>query len=151
MNAESEELVTHKYTPKKRAMLAHLAKTGNITAAAKGAKIERKSYYNWIEKDPDFLADSQRAINQYAEALEAEADRRAVEGVDEPVYQGGKLVGYKRRYSDLLLIFRLKALKPEQYRERYEHNIQGSRIPDIVVMKNVVNMEVEQNASDGKD
>ncbi len=35
--------------------------------------------------------------------------RRAVDGVDEPVYQGGKKVGSITRYSDTLLIFLLKA------------------------------------------
>ena len=49
--------------------------------------------------------------------LEPEAIRRAVEGVEKPVYQGGELVGYVREYSDTLLIFLLKGGKPHKYRE----------------------------------
>ncbi len=56
-----------------------------------------------------------------ADRLEAEAWRRAVEGVERPVgwYQG-KPGGYVKEYSDVLLIFLLKGLRPEKYRERME-------------------------------
>jgi hypothetical protein len=56
--------------------------------------------------------------------MEQEADRRAIEGVDEPVFHKGTVVGHIRKYSDTLLIFRLKALAPAKYREtiRQEHS-----------------------------
>jgi len=38
-----------------------------------------------------------------------------------PVYHGGKRVGFIREYSDVLLIFLLKGLRPAKYRERVEH------------------------------
>ena len=44
--------------------------------------------------------------------LEAEAYRRAVEGVERPVYQGGRLVGTVREYSDSLLTIMLRARHP---------------------------------------
>ena len=51
--------------------------------------------------------------------LEAEAHRRAVEGVEEPVgWYKGVAGGTVRRYSDALLIFTLKGLLPDRYRER---------------------------------
>lgn len=54
-----------------------------------------------------------------ADALEDEARRRAM-GVAEDVYDGkGNVVGTRMRYSDLLLMFLLKGLKPEKYRENY--------------------------------
>lgn len=49
--------------------------------------------------------------------LEDEARRRAVDGVDEPVFQGGELVGHVRRYSDRLLEFLLRGRRPTVYRE----------------------------------
>lgn len=42
-------------------------------------------------------------------------------GVDEPVYYQGRSVGRVKRYSDVLLIFLLKGIRPDVYRERYEH------------------------------
>jgi hypothetical protein len=62
-------------------------------------------------------------------ALEDEALRRAVEGVEEPVYQGGKQVGVIRKYSDALLMFLLKAARPEKYRENYSIRHDGQSGP----------------------
>lgn len=56
-----------------------------------------------------------------ADRLEREAMRRAHEGVRKPVYQGGKRVGFIQEYCDTLLIFLLKGLRPEKYREWFEH------------------------------
>ena len=52
------------------------------------------------------------------DAFQEEAHRRAVQGIEKPVYQGGRLVGTVREYSDTLLIFLLKGLRPERYKER---------------------------------
>ncbi len=60
-----------------------------------------------------------------ADLLEDEAVRRAKDGVEEPVYQGGKLVGHVQKYSDTLLIFLLKGAKPEKFRERSQHEFSG--------------------------
>lgn len=53
-------------------------------------------------------------------SLEAEARRRAMDGVDEPVYHKGEVVGHVRKYSDTLLIFLLKAHRPHKYRDNYK-------------------------------
>jgi hypothetical protein len=50
-------------------------------------------------------------------ALENEAVRRAYHGVEKPVFYKGEVCGYTQDYSDTLLIFLLKARKPEVYRE----------------------------------
>ena len=49
--------------------------------------------------------------------MEREAYRRAVKGVEKPVYRGGQLVGTIREYSDSLLMFLLRARRPELYRD----------------------------------
>lgn len=113
--------------PKKRAFLAALAEVGNITQAAEIAGIERKTHYVWMEKDENYAAAFKDAMEQAADRLEQEARRRAVEGVEKPVYQGGKKVGVVREYSDTLLIFLLKGARPEKYKERIaaEHTGKG--------------------------
>ena len=50
--------------------------------------------------------------------LEAEARRRAVQGVRQPVFHQGKVVGHIRKYSDLLLIFLLKHRRPEIFADK---------------------------------
>jgi hypothetical protein len=118
---------------RKEAFLAALAKTGNVTVAARMAKIDRGTHYDWLKEDPEYKAASEDAIEQAADVLEEEAVRRAVKGVKRPVYQGGELVGYVQEYSDTLLIFLLKGNKPAKFRERYEHSGTGGSPIQIVI------------------
>ena len=46
-----------------------------------------------------------------------EARRRALTGVEEPVYYKGEAVDRTAKYSDTLLIFLLKAHRPEKFRD----------------------------------
>jgi hypothetical protein len=84
------------------------------------AGIDRGTHYDWLRKDREYRAQFEAATDQAAQALEDEAVRRAYEGVERPVYQMGKQVGVIREYSDTLLIFLLKGLRPAKYRERYD-------------------------------
>ncbi len=52
------------------------------------------------------------------ERLEFEADRRGYTGVRDAVFCKGVHVGDRTRYSDALLMFRLKALAPDDYRKQ---------------------------------
>jgi len=109
----------HTSTAQKKMTLfvAHLAQCGCVTEAAKVAGwTRRQSVYELRNKYPEFAQAWDEAREQYIEKLEEEADRRALEGVEEPVFYQGERVGTVRRYSDTLLIFRLKALRPEKYR-----------------------------------
>lgn len=113
--------IPEKFTAEKRAtFLAYLAKYGFVARAAKAAGVGRTCVFDLKKSDPNFAAAWDEALAGYTEALEAEADRRAYKGTLKPVFQGGKNVGVVREYSDTLLIFRLKGLAPEKYRERTE-------------------------------
>lgn len=101
--------------------LAQLAATGNVSIAAEKADIDRTHTYNWRYKHDDFAAQWDEAMQVAIDALEAEARRRAVEGVDEPVYYKGELIDTIKKYSDNLLVTLLKAHRPEKFRERFEH------------------------------
>lgn len=108
------------------AFLAAYAKTGNITVAANKAGINRGTHYEWVESDPDYAERFQDAGEEAADYLEAEARRRAVVGVEEPVgWYKGEPGGTVRKYSDTLLIFLLKGLRPEKFRERHSHEHSG--------------------------
>jgi hypothetical protein len=77
--------------------------------------------YDWLARDARFKAQYDDARTDAADALEAEAWRRAHDGVDEPVFYQGAVVGAIRRYSDSLLMLMLRAARPEKYRDRVEH------------------------------
>ena len=108
--------------PKKRAFLRAYSETANKTLAAKLAGIDRSAIYQpgWRD-DPQFQEALERARRMAVDVLEDEATRRAVEGVEEPAgWYKGEAGGMVRRYSDTLLIFRLKGELPQKYAERVE-------------------------------
>ncbi len=110
----------------KRRFLGLFADLGRIDAAAQAAGIHRDTHYAWLKSDPWYAAEFEKAKEKSYDRLEDEALRRAVEGTDEPVYHGGKRVGFVRKYSDVLLIFLLKGRRPEVFRERYDLQHHGS-------------------------
>lgn len=99
------------------------SQSGNVTYAAKRAGVDRGQVYRWQEESDQFAAAFREADLKATEVLEREAWRRANEGVAEPVYQHGKLVGTIQRYSDNLLMFLLRARAPERYRDRVDVSV----------------------------
>lgn len=89
-----------------------------VRVACEAARYSRARVYVWRQDDADFAARWARARTIAGDLLEEEADRRGRDGYDEPVFYQGKEVGAKRKYSDSLLHARLKAVRPEDYRER---------------------------------
>jgi hypothetical protein len=105
-------------TPENReAFLDALSETANVTAACERVGISRRAIYEWREEDPDFVAAWERALNLGTDALEDEAVRRGREGTVKPVFYKGEECGGVREYSDTLLIFMLKARRPEKFRD----------------------------------
>ena len=104
-----------------------LATRCNVTHAAWTAGISRSRVYDIRKEDAEFAAAWDNAIEEGADALELVARRRALEGVKEPVFYKGEVCGHVLRYSDTLLMFLLKAHRPEKYRERYEATIDDTR------------------------
>lgn len=97
--------------------IAGLESNGIVSTACRVAGIGRSTAYDARRKDQAFADAWDEAIELAIGVAEGEAYRRAVHGVVKPVYQGGVKVGEITEYSDTLLIFILRALKPEKYRE----------------------------------
>lgn len=99
------------------AFLAAYVACGNITAAAAAAGLTRDAHYWWMRELDGYADAFRRAELMSADVMEAEAYRRAVEGVDKPIYYKGQRVDTIKDYSDVLLIFKLKGAKPEKYKD----------------------------------
>lgn len=117
---------------KQLVFLEALSGCGSVPEAARVVGISPRSPHRWARDDEAFAELMTKArelgLRVRLDTLEHEADRRAVEGVEKPIYQGGRLVGTRRDFSDLMLIFRLKRLDPA-YRDQVPrapdtHNIQ---------------------------
>lgn len=109
-------------------MLASLARLGNISKACEVAGISRATHYLWSREDPEYVKAVDDAMETAADVLEEEARRRAHDGVEEPVFYQGEVCGTVRKYSDTLLIFLLKAAKPQKFRENIDLTSKDKRI-----------------------
>jgi hypothetical protein len=111
-------------TPKKgERLLAVLRVGGTVMAACQAERIHRSTYYAWRAADPEFAAQADDAIESGTDELEEIARQRAITG------------------SDTLLIFLLKARRPEKYRER--QTIQGGDKPvEITITRRIVHRRI---------
>lgn len=118
-------------TPKKEwqaVFLKALTASPNVAGAARKARVSRQSAYKARAADPDFRAAWDNALGSSIENAEGEMYRRAVKGTITKRHYSkeGNLLGVDREYSDTLLIFLLKAHKPEVYRETTRNEVSGS-------------------------
>jgi hypothetical protein len=112
---------------RKRQFLQHYLRNGSFNLAALHVGVTGPAVRKWAKKDPLFAECFTSVKEAFAERLEQEADHRGAWGVKvlryymgrplmDPRTNGKPLI--EREYSDQLLMFRLKALKPEMYRDR---------------------------------
>lgn len=106
--------------------LAALKRSPNVSAAAKAAGIARQYVYEVRAGDPDFAKAWEDALGHAIDGAEGELYRRAVKGTRKPVYYQDRKIDELREYSDTLLIFLLKAHKPEKYRETVRSELTGA-------------------------
>lgn len=97
--------------------LTAFRETGLVTEACKLANIARATVYAERQRNEQFAVAWSEIELETTEAMEREAYRRGVEGVERPMVSAGKLVTTVQEYSDTLLIFLLKARKPATYRD----------------------------------
>ena len=100
------------------AFLVAFAHGGNISTAAKVAKVARRTVYLARETDPVFAAGWEDALAEAQDRIRAEVDRRAIEGWEEPVFgRVGKdrdgQIGTIRKFDGSLLAKLAAAHCPE--------------------------------------
>lgn len=125
---------------KQREFIDILSESGNVSESADKAGMSRSKVYKYKNERNEagelvhleFSQAWDEAIEIAIDMLEAAARRRAFTGVEKPVgwYQG-RAGGMVREYSDNLLMFLLKAHRPEKYKERTEAIIHG----DLTIIK----------------
>jgi hypothetical protein len=115
--------------------------------------VSRQNVYQFCCSHKEFAAEVQDAFEAAVDALEAEAHRRAFEGIDEPVIYKGQLMGdwvgpdgkgcdpdtpgavfvplTIKRYSDAVLIFLLKGLRRWRYGDKLDVRSQDGGLPAV--------------------
>lgn len=123
--ARAKEIATQTTQKKREKFLEYYREIGIVRDAANLAGIDRTSVYRWINSDEEFAKQFKEAKEEAVEKLEREAIRRAAEGVEKPVFYKGERIDIVREYSDNLLMFLLKGMKPEKYAERVKQDIKA--------------------------
>ncbi len=105
------------YTRRQKAtFIAVLEATGVIKQAAKAAGMTVAGAYSHRDLNEAFRQkweDARTSVElERVDEAEDAAFQRGVRGWDEPVYQGGRKVGMKRKFSDTALRMFLMAKKP---------------------------------------
>lgn len=122
---------------RKKIFLKALAKTGRVGESARLAGYSCSTYLARVRRfDPDFSAQWDEALDVAMDILEDAAHERAVDGVREPIFHKGVIVGYKQKYSDGLLTTLLKANNPDKYRENTKVDVNVSGGFGIAVLPN---------------
>ncbi len=109
------------------AFLKQLAALGTISHACKAAGINVRTESQWrTSNDSWYAAQFKEAMQEFRDLVEREVHVRAVDGIDEPIIgkvatafgvAEDKIIGWKKKKSDLLLIFHAKRHIPE-YRDK---------------------------------
>ncbi len=108
---------------KKRAVLKAVYQTGgNTKEVLEKAGVPQRTHYHWIKTDPIYAEVYRKQHDRSMEVLEDECLRRAVHGIEEPVFHGGKEVGTRLKYSDNLLMFLMKKRDPA-YKDNFQQQV----------------------------
>jgi hypothetical protein len=106
------------WTPERqRGFIETLADTGSVEAACKSVDMAQRGAYE-LRRQPggeSFRAAWQAALQIGVQRVEDVAMDRALNGVEEPVYSYGELVGTRQRYNDRLLMFILRNRAPDRF------------------------------------
>lgn len=131
---------------KQARFLAAYRGCGTVTGAARASCVDHSSHYRWLRRDGDYAAEFAKTQAIASAELEAEARRRAVDGIEVPIYRDGKLVGHRHRYSDVLLIALLKANNPEKFGDRRTTTHHREAVSETVTLKVTLPEVVESDA-----
>lgn len=114
-----------KFGRKEDIFLRFLGETGRVAHAwrlAGGEPGNLTHMYARKRRDAEFREAWEDAMARAADVFEAEAIRRATDGVTKDVYYKGEVVGHEQVYSDGLMAKILDGSKPEKYALRKENS-----------------------------
>ena len=94
-----------------------LRTTGNVSASARAARINRRLAYERRRQDEDFRLEWDSAMEEALDELEGELRQRALIGTEKPVFYAGKACGTIRSYNDNLGMFLLKNRRHDVFGE----------------------------------
>ena len=128
--------------------LKGLSRCGMIGRAADYARVDRGHVARCRRECSEFDELCKGAEKAFQELAEREADRRGIKGLKrKKFYKGEPVIDpetrkqyVEREYSDSLLMFRLKAIDPEKYRESVKHEHGGPGGGSIPIVHDIADL-----------
>lgn len=108
-----------------------LRTTGNVSASARAANISSRAFHTLKANDAEFEEEWVLAKEESLDELEAALRQRAIDGVEKPVYYGGKECGTQRSYSDSVGMYILKTHRGESAAMSPEDDSHGKPIREV--------------------
>jgi hypothetical protein len=143
-----------------RAFLDCLKNNGNITQSARCAGVTKANVYFAMRRHPQFRKAVDAALEESHDLIRAEAQRRAIQGVNEPVIWQGQMQGHwvdvngkeclpgtegglfipltVKRYSDMILKVLLQSF------------VKGCKQEPVTVINNTTNNTTQTNVLHAK-
>jgi hypothetical protein len=134
----------------KKVFLDVLSKTGDPVASAHASGYsDTRPLRRMAKEDEDFAQAWELAELASTDMLVAEAVSRATNGVAEPVYYRGDLIGYKYKKSDTLLQFLLETLNKKKFSKRTQQDINiNGQLGIAVIPMTATNADEWEKASE---
>lgn len=98
------------------------ANAGDVALACSTVSCSVSWLKSWMREDPKVEAAIIDAIDTGTVHLESAMISRGMRGWKEPVFYKDNKIGYKRKFSDTLLIKALESRKPDVYGKRLDVN-----------------------------
>jgi hypothetical protein len=95
--------------------IERLAATASVTDAARYVGMSRQSARDLYNRSPQFRAAWDEAVKASVGVLAETAFDRAVNGVQEQVWYKGRMVGFREKHDNRLLMFLLRVRDPLNY------------------------------------
>ena len=144
-NVSRRDKRTRSVTEKKIEMFLEALREGHcVIDAAEIADSNRHSLYRIRREDSprgrQLAIDWDQAYDDGTDHMEKEVERRAIKGIDEPIFYQGVKVATKKVYSDNLLMFMSKARRPKKFRDNVDMtNSDGSMVAAFAAAVRTVN------------
>ncbi len=115
----------------KAAFLKALAETGSVTAACLAARVSRREANATADEDPGFAGGWAEAMETYVRGAGGRGRPGAVAGGGQGRLLPGRPHSTPCATIRRLLVLRLKALKPDKYRDRAAERPRTPRRPGL--------------------
>lgn len=122
--------------------LHQLKYTNSMRMAAEFSGIKYATVIYRRAHDPPFKKACQDALDFGPDELEHTLRDRAVNGLEEPVYWQGEIVGFKKVYDNQLGFKLLQGQKPEKYGNKVK--LESDELSDLVSLMTAANARLEK-------